>query len=100
MLIYGVKHSSFGPYAWSCFEPKGINDVLAQLHPSRLIAILSSPKDKGTKGVRVSGRVLTSLEPWFEVPYITERFESKVMKRWISLYVVFVVFERTCRSMA
>ena len=68
--------------------------MLSQLHPSRLVAILSSPKDKkdddadddDKRLIRVANRVLTNMEPWFEVPYVTERFESSVVKRWISLY--------------
>ena len=83
MLIYPLEFSVFGPYAWGEIEPKSVNDVLAQLHPSRLISILSSPMDGDNK---VSGHELTNMEPWFEVPYVTERFESNVIKRWISLY--------------
>lgn len=49
---------------------------------------MASPKDDdaSTKEIRVDGRVLTEMEPWFEVPYVTKDFSQDSIKRWISLY--------------
>ena len=85
MLIYGVNILVLVRMPGRVLSPRN-QRCLVQLHPSRLIVPWAVRRTK-TVRVFVNGRVLTSLEPWLEVPYITtfrEHHEAMDLCTWCS----------------